>query len=71
MTAYSYVLLDWNDIVAGPPQCIEADTPSGAIESALVILHAQPQYSGVELWDQDRRIYPVRGRSDIASRRGL
>ena len=63
MTAYACVLIDWHNRVTAPATMIEASAANEAIETALVMLHARLQYSAVELWDQQERLYPVRSQT--------
>jgi hypothetical protein len=58
MSSYHCYFTAWNG-QATPPQVIDADEPAEAIERGLMMLHARPHCRGVEIWDGDRRLYPM------------
>jgi hypothetical protein len=58
MSSYHCCFTDWNG-QATPPEVIEANEPTEAVERGLKMLHARPHYRDVEIWDGGKRLYPL------------
>lgn len=60
MPSYRCFFIGPDDHIAGPPEVIEADALSTAIDLALAMLQARPHHRTIELWEGAKRVYPVR-----------
>ena len=58
MGSYRCYFINYEDEI-GLSEMIDADNPTDAIEKALVMLHARPHYSAVEVWEGQKRLYPL------------
>jgi hypothetical protein len=58
MGSYRCYFINYEDEI-GLSEIIDADNPTDAIDKALAMLNARRHYSAVEVWDGEKRLYPL------------
>ena len=65
MPLYRCYFLDRDDHIRERAE-IEADAPGMAVDRALELLRANPQYYSIEIWQGAQRVYPETATRHVA-----